>query len=134
MDQNAYNNITACVQQSGVNSSSFPINRGCRQGDPIAFLLCAQILYLLIEKNKNIKGFIAYQKEFKLTQFADDTTLIMDGSQGSLQAALNTLEIFGSLSGLRINKDKTKIIWIGKKRNSEDILHTEPPLKWGATE
>ena len=58
----------------------------------------------------------------------------MDGSQGSLQAALNTLEIFGTISGLKINKDKTKIIWIGKKRNSKDILETQPPLQWGSTE
>ena len=130
-------NITATVQQSGFNSHFFPVKRGCRQGDPIAsyeFLLCAQILYLLIQQNKDIKGLIAHQYEYKLTQFADDTTLIMDGSQGSLQAALNTLEIFGSISGLRINKDKTKIIWIGKKRNSIDILETQPPLQWGSTE
>ena len=131
------NNITASVQQSGFNCTSFPINRGCRQGDPIAsyeFLLCAQILFLLIQQNKNIKGFVACQREFKLTQFADDTTLIMDGSQGSLQAALNTLEIFGSISGLNINKNKTKIVWIGKKRNSDDTLPTNPPLQWGNTE
>ena len=130
-------NITATVQQSGFTSPFFPVNRGCRQGDPIAsyeFLLCAQILYLLIQQNNDIKGLIAHQYEYKLTQFADDTTLIMDGSQGSLQAALNTLEIFGTISGLNINKDKTKIIWIGKKRNSKDILETNPPLQWGSTE
>ena len=57
----------------------------------------------------------------------------MDGSQGSLHATLNMLEICGSLSGLKINKDKTKIIWKGKKRISEDTLHTVPPLQWGST-
>ena len=131
------NDITATVQQSGFNSPPFPISRGCRQGDPIAsyeFLLCAQILYLLIMQNKEIKGIDINQYEHKLTQFADDTTLIMDGSQDSLQASLNTLEIFGSISGLKINKDKTKIVWIGKKRNSDDILPTIPPLQWGLTE
>ena len=84
--------------------------------------------YMLNVNQKNI-----INRKIKV-QFADATTLIMDGSQCSLQAALNTLEIFGSLSGLKINKEKRKLIWIGKKRNSDDVLPTEPPLQRGATE
>ena len=45
---------------------------------------------------------------YKLTQFADDTTLILDGSVSSLQAALNTLEIFGNFSGLQMNRAKNE--------------------------
>ena len=55
-----------------------------------------------------IIGITSKGKEFKLTQFADDTTLLLDGSERSLQSALNTLEIFGTFSGLKINKEKTK--------------------------
>ena len=55
-----------------------------------------------------------------MTQFADDTTVFLDGTKDSLVAALNTLEIFGSLSGLKINMDKTKIVWLGKKKHSTD--------------
>ena len=47
-------------------------------------LLCAQMLYLMIDFNKEL---------------ADDTTLILDGTKDSLVAVLNTLEIFGTLSG-----------------------------------
>ena len=36
----------------------------------------------------------------------------------------NTLEIFGSLSGLKVNTDKTKIIWPGKKKHSQDMYDT----------
>ena len=43
---------------------------------------------------------------YKIAQFADNTTLILDGLQQSLQAALNTLEIFGNFSGLKMNKKK----------------------------
>ena len=54
--------------------------------------------------------------QFKLTQFIDDTTIILDGSQPSHQAALNILEIYGNYSGLKMNKEKkTKVIWIGKR-------------------
>ena len=90
-------NIVASVSQCGFLSKPFPIERGCRQGDPISpylFILCAQILYLMIMKDKNIKCIMIRQKEVKITQFADDTTIILNGTEDSLQAALNILEIF----------------------------------------
>ena len=129
-------NIQASVMQCGVLSGLFDIERGCRQGDPLSpylFLLCAQVLYLMIVNNKDIKGIFIDGREYKLTQFADDTTLILNGTKKSLNAALNTLVMFGSFSGLTINADKTKIIWIGKKSYSSEKLDTDQTLKWGAT-
>ena len=130
------NDITAYIMQCGFLSEPFKIQRGCRQGDPIAsylFLLCGQILYLLVEKNKDIKGITINNDTYTISQFADDTTLLLDGTQKSLQAALNELEIFGNLSGLKMNKDKTKVIWIGRKKFSKDKLKTTPQLTWGDT-
>ena len=48
-------------------------------------------------------------------------------------APLNTIEIFGSLSGLKINTDKTKMVWIHKKRHSKDKLKINKNLSWGNT-
>ena len=64
---------------------------------------------------KKMKDIYVNGIEHKITQFADDTTLILDGSKDFLIAALNVLEVFGSISGLQINTGKTKLIWIGKK-------------------
>ena len=83
----------------------------------------------MINNNPYIKGIIFGNEEVKMSQFADDTTLTLDGTQKSLPAALNTLEIFGSYSGLRMNKSKTKLIWIGRKKHSKDNLN----LEWGGT-
>ena len=52
-------NVKAYVTQSGFLSASINIERGCRQGDPIApylFILCAQILCYMIIQNKKIRG------------------------------------------------------------------------------
>ena len=68
-----------------------------------------------------------------MTQFADDTTLFLDGSKDSLVAALNMLEIFGSLSGLKVNTEKTKLIWLGRKKHSRDKFETKQQLDWGTT-
>ena len=92
-------------------SEFFPIKRGCKQGDPIGpylFFLCAQILCEMKLTNKNINGIKIGSEEFKISQFADDTTIFMDGSESSLQHTLNMLEIFGSLSGLKMNLSKTR--------------------------
>ena len=99
-------NITAYVTQCGFLSDPIPIERGCRQGDPIApylFLLVAEVLACLIQNSSDVTGIAVGKIMYKLAQFADDTTIILDGSVNSLQAALNILEIFGALSGLKIN-------------------------------
>lgn len=54
-----YNDINSCVLQNGLSSKYFKPQRGCRQGDPFSpylFLLCAEILGILMRNNKDIKG------------------------------------------------------------------------------
>ena len=112
-------NINAAVLQSGFLSEFINIERGCKQGDSVApylFIICAQILFVLIHNNSNIKGVKVGSEEYKITQFADDTTIILDGSERSLLSALNTIEIFRTISGLKMNTSKTKLIWIGRKK------------------
>ena len=95
--------------------------------------MAAEVLTLLILNNDRIRGIRIKNLEFKCTQFADDTTLILDGTSDSLESALNTLEIFGSISGLKINTDKTKIVWIGKKKYSKEKLIPKK-FQWDETE
>ena len=71
---------------------------------------------------------------YKLTQFADSTTLILDGSVSSLQAALNNLEIFCNFPGLQMNSEKMKVIWIGREIHSKDKLTLPVDLDWGKSE
>lgn len=130
-------NITASILQCGILSESFKIGRGCKQGDPISaymYIICGEVLTLLLCNNKDIHGITVDNTEYILTQFADDTSLLLDGSQRSLQAALNVLEIFGTISGLRMNTEKTKLVWLGRKKGSLDKLQVNVELEWGVTE
>ena len=86
----------------------------------------------MVNQNKKIKGIII-GREIKLCQFADDTTLILDGSKESLDSALNTIEIFGSISGLKMNTTKTKLVWIGRKKYCREKINTSFNLEWGST-
>ena len=123
--------------ESGYLSEGFRVGQGYQQGDPISpylFLFGADILPLLILINPEIVGFKFKSCMYKLTQFVDDITLILVSSVSSLQAVLNTLEIFGNFSGLRMNREKTKVIWIGRKKHSKDKLTIPVDLDWGKSE
>ena len=94
------NNIKTTVIQNGFTSEFFTINRGCQQGGHISsylFILAAQILNSLILNNPEIKGIQVKDTELKISHFAVDTTLILNGKQEFLSAALNTLEHFDKL-------------------------------------
>ena len=84
-----------CILQNGFMSNFFTLRGGCRQGVNIPiFILCAENLGKMIRKNKEIKGISINGKEYKLSQYADDTQLILDGTEKSLKAALNLLKQF----------------------------------------
>ena len=93
----------------------------------------------MITQNKEIKGLVIANHNIKLCQFADDTTLILNGSEQSFQATLNTIEntnrntieIFGSFSGLKMNTIKNKVVWIGRRKHSRDKLNGTSKLEWG---
>ena len=57
----------------------------------------------------------------------------MDGSESSLQNTMNVLEVFGSLSGLKLNLSKTKVIRIGKKMFCKEKLDCGKSLNWDSS-
>ena len=61
------------------------------------------ISWEFIGKVLDIKGLKIGDVEHILSQFADDTTIILDGSEQSLAAAIKTLESFAKLSNLKVN-------------------------------
>ena len=67
-------NLRASILQCGYLSEHFKVHRGCIREDPIAlylFLLCAEILAMIIKQNVNIKGIVINSKEYKITQYAE---------------------------------------------------------------
>ena len=129
-----YKHITASVIQCGHMSPSFNIGRGCCQGDPLSpyiFILCAEFLATEIRKNKRIKGIKIENTEFKISQYADDTSIFLDGSSEALNGTLEELDRFANISGLKINFDKTQLVWIGSEKYSTSSIKTKWKLSWG---
>ena len=74
----------------------------------------------MIRNNNDIHGIIIDNKEYKISQYADDTQLflLINGSENFLRETLDILQNFYTMSGLRMNAEKTKAIWIGSLSNS----------------
>ena len=93
-----------------------------KQGCPLSpylFIAGAEILACKIRQEKTIKGITVFQKELKLVQFADDTTLLCNDCN-VVNRAIAVLNSFGNISGLRLNPSKTKAPWLGALRNRKD--------------
>uniref|UniRef100_A0A670YX33 Reverse transcriptase domain-containing protein n=1 Tax=Pseudonaja textilis TaxID=8673 RepID=A0A670YX33_PSETE len=108
-----YDKQTARVMIEGDFTDSINIRKGTRQGcplSPLLFVLTLEVLNRNIREDPNIKGMKIKKEEFKLQAFADDLVFILEDPLGTALKLLEKIEIYGEMVGLKINKDKTKIL------------------------
>ena len=128
-----YANVKSSVLVNGSLGSWFHVQRGCRQGDPISpyiFVMCVEILGIMIRENKNIKGITVNESENKIAQYADDTELMLEGDQQSFEEAIITIQTFGNVSGLMLNTDKSSAIWLGSRKNTHVRFMPHLHIEW----
>ena len=56
--------------------------------------------------------------------------MFLDGSEKSLNEMLKELEGFANISGLKINFEKTQLVWIGSKKFDTSSIKTKWKLLW----
>ena len=83
-----------------------------------------------LRQNKEICGINVNGKEIKLSQYADDTTLILDASEKSFLEAFRMIDLFGNASGLKLNYSKTEALWTGSNSDSDFKLCPEKNFIW----
>ena len=128
-----YRNFTVKIQNNGYFSDQINIERGLHQGGCCSsyyFLLCAELLAIQIRQNKLIKGISINQIMYLLGLFADDTDSYLSHDQQTMTELFRTIDIFGDVSGLRINYDKTSVYRIGSLKDSDAKLYTQKPIQW----
>ena len=128
-----YKGINSCVINNGNFSQFFELERGVRQGCPLSpylYIVVAELLAIMIRKNKDIEGIDIEGTIHKIMQFADDTTILSMLKQESITAIFQTFDIFEGVTGLKINYDKTELLRIGSLCNSQAKLYTQKPVNW----
>jgi hypothetical protein len=66
---------------------------------------------------------IAY-RNMLMTRFSSLTA-----QEESMREAFKTLDDFAKMCGLKVNIDKTNAVWVGSKRNSQEILCEDLKVK-----
>ena len=94
------------------------------------FILSLEILADAIRQKKEICGITLNGKAIKLSQYPDDTTIILDGSENSFLGALKMKELFGKISGVKLKNSKTEALWTGANAESNLKLRPEKNFKW----
>ena len=77
-----------------------------------------------------LKVFKYFKHEFKISLYADVTSLYIQPDEKPLYECMKLLDSFSLVSGLTINIEKTKVITIGAWRDSRIILCPELKLDW----
>ena len=91
----------------------FNIDRGCRQGDPIAsllFIVVIEIMCIKIRASDKVKGIKIGKHSAKLSMYADDSTIFLENNEIELRALIRILNDFYRLSGLQIHMEKTQCV------------------------
>ena len=85
-------------------------SRGVLQGFPISpylFILSPEVMANKIRRDLHINKIEILGNELRLSQYADDTNLFC-ADLASVDKALEIVDNFGSLAGLRLNRKKQK--------------------------
>ena len=91
------------------------LEKGAQQGDTVSaclFILCLEILFKIINNNKDIKSLKILGNTFLYIAYADGTTFFSK-NLGSIKELLNTISLFSLFSGLKPNLSKCEVVGIG---------------------
>ena len=82
---------------NGHISNFFNLERGCRQGVPLSpdiFIIGVELLSLQIKSNPKQKAALVNDTESLISQYADDTFLVLDGCETSLRETWFALKTY----------------------------------------
>lgn len=69
-----------------------------------------ELLSAALKYDPNVSGVTVNDSECLLSQYADDSSLILDENEESLKQALHIFDCFSACAGFRVNVDKTEAI------------------------
>ena len=117
-----FGNVSASVNINGSPGRSFKVERGIRQGCPLApylFLIVGEALTHTIKKavkEKRLRGVVlpGDKKQQCISQYADDSSLMVRGEKRDIDELVKLLKTFSEASGMEINWDKSCAYWFDK--------------------
>lgn len=118
-----YANPTAMVSTNGLHSKPFTIERGSRQGCPLSPMLFAISLEPLAQtiRQNELCAIKIKSCNHSISLYADDILLYISALEKSMPAILKVFSEFGSLSGYKINWNKSNLLLLNNKKNNLSV-------------
>ena len=116
-----YTDVRSAIQINGYQSNFFSVTQGVFQGcplSPLLYILVAEAMTHVIRADSSIVGFLlpSSSTRVKLSQYADDTTLIVDDDTLLLHT-FHVLDEYSKVTGAKLNLSKCVGLWLGSWRN-----------------
>ena len=109
------------VLVNGNATKQLKVGRGCRHGDPLPpyiVMICTEILGSLIWKNQGISGIVIDNIECKISNTLMILLLLyLMRVTKACYKHLESLYLFEQLPGLKVNNEKTNVVYIGSLAN-----------------
>ena len=133
MVKTTYTDFKAVIQNNGHFSERINIDRGARQGGPnssFLFLVCAEVLAIMLRSNLNIEGIPVQEIVHLLAQYADDMSTFIPAKEACIKALFATLTEFNKISRFVVNYEKTTVYRMGSIHDSNAKYYIEKELFW----
>lgn len=121
---------SSCVLTNGIRSSSFELNQGVRQGDPLSpllFNIALEPLAVGIRTHPHIHGISLGNAESLISLYADDLLLCLTDPVVSVPKIIDYIDTFSKLSGYSINWSKSEFMPL--TNNLSDTFLSSIPFK-----
>ena len=120
---------------NGFMGEKIYMQRGIRQGDPVSgylFNIAVEILAKQVNESSKLTGInMSENTEIRISQYADDTILFLDGSERSLNGIIEELTAFSKQSGLKLNWEKTACLPLGRLNPPDEFdINVMHKFKW----
>ena len=128
-----YNDFVLRVTNNGYFSHNINPTRGLFQGNPFScygFIIIIEFFALMLKNNKKIEGIKIGSLINLLSMFADDITLFIMNKPSVWSEVLVEISKFESMSGLKVNYNKSMVYRLGSARNSIAKWYTGKTLNW----
>ena len=122
---------TRKLRINGHEGQQFELRCGTAQGcplSPLLYLCVMEAFTRMVKDDPKVKGIKIGRSEFKLSQFADDTVLLLRKFR-SIDRVWEILETVRRATGQTVNKNKTEGLLLGGLRNSNEAPNW---IKWCA--
>jgi len=121
-----YTGVRSMVSVNGHLGEVFRLHSGVRQGcplSPLLYILYMEPLAAAIRADQGVKGFLVPGSgglRVKLSQYADDTTLLLD-DDASLIQSLEIFHRFGRVAGASLNCAKSSVKFFGRWKDRTEV-------------